>query len=146
MPRASACRMAAIESASSCFPQPKDQPEPPIAQAPNPVRVICIPVLPSGAVGSEVLVFGRIGRVFIASPSMLQEVRLIDVPDVARRAGGHCPPFGELLSSSSVCLSTSSLCLNSALTSFSTCDLLSDEGPLVPAAASAPLTSACVGW
>src|SRR5579871_4059215 len=39
--------MAAIESSSSCGPQPKDQPPPPTAQEPNPTVVISRPLLPS---------------------------------------------------------------------------------------------------
>src|SRR2546422_4506756 len=52
MPRSTAWRIAAIESASSWLPQAKVQPPPPIAHAPKPTRVIRMPVLPSGAVGS----------------------------------------------------------------------------------------------
>src|SRR5207244_4347794 len=52
MPRSTAWRIAAIESASSWLPQAKVQPPPPIAHAPKPTRVIRIPVVPSGAVGS----------------------------------------------------------------------------------------------
>src|SRR6266850_3697698 len=44
--------MAAIESASSWLPQAKVHPPPPIAHAPKPTRVIRMPVVPSGAVGS----------------------------------------------------------------------------------------------
>src|SRR5207245_2467365 len=47
-----AWRMAAIESASSWLPQAKLHPPPPIAHAPKPTRVIRMPVVPSGAVGS----------------------------------------------------------------------------------------------
>src|SRR5438445_1860929 len=52
MPRSTAWRIAAIESASSWLPQAKVQPPPPIAHAPKPTRVIRMPVVPSGAVGS----------------------------------------------------------------------------------------------
>ena len=43
-----ACRIAAIDAASSCGPHPNDQPPPPAAHAPNPTTVISTPVLPSG--------------------------------------------------------------------------------------------------
>src|SRR3989442_6577890 len=52
MPRSTAWRIAAIESASSWFPQAKVHPPPPIAHAPKPTRVIRMPVVPTGAVGS----------------------------------------------------------------------------------------------
>ncbi len=55
MPRSTACRIAATESPSSCVPQPKAYPAPPIAHAPKPTRVISIPVVPSGFVGSPVV-------------------------------------------------------------------------------------------
>src|SRR6266536_4131619 len=41
--------MAATDCSSSCGPQPNSHPPPPIAQAPNPTRVICMPVWPSWA-------------------------------------------------------------------------------------------------
>jgi len=37
-------RVVASESASSCGPQPNDQPPPPTAHEPNPTRVICNPL------------------------------------------------------------------------------------------------------
>src|SRR5579875_2469244 len=46
--------MAAMDSSSSCGPQEKAQPPPPAAQAPNPTRVMSIPVLPRGRVGRVV--------------------------------------------------------------------------------------------
>ena len=46
-PSSSARWIAAIESSSSCGPQPNSQPPPPIAQAPKPTVVISRPVAPS---------------------------------------------------------------------------------------------------
>jgi hypothetical protein len=40
MPSSSAFRIAAIESLSSCGPQPNVQSPPPMAHAPNPTRVM----------------------------------------------------------------------------------------------------------
>src|SRR4051812_20321790 len=51
MPSPTACWIAAMDSASSCGPQPPCQPPPPIAQAPRPTRVISKPVEPRSAVG-----------------------------------------------------------------------------------------------
>src|ERR1700716_1000860 len=51
-PRSTAWRMAAIELASSCGPQPNAQPPPPIAQAPKPTVVISRPLEPRGRVGN----------------------------------------------------------------------------------------------
>src|SRR3954466_602828 len=51
MPSPTAWWIAAVDSASSCRPQPPCQPPPPIAQAPRPTRVISKPVEPSSAVG-----------------------------------------------------------------------------------------------
>src|SRR5579883_863936 len=47
MPRLSARLMAAIDSSSSCGPQPNCQFPPPMAQVPKPIGVICISVFPS---------------------------------------------------------------------------------------------------
>src|SRR5579884_4142171 len=52
IPSSSARRIAASELASSCGPQPNDQPPPPKAQAPKPTVVISSPLVPSGRVGS----------------------------------------------------------------------------------------------
>ena len=52
MPSSSACRIVASDAASSCGPQPKDQPPPPTAHEPNPSRVMCNPLRPSGRVAS----------------------------------------------------------------------------------------------
>ena len=54
-PCSTACWMAEIESASSCLPQLKAQPAPPMAQAPKPTRVMRMPVVPKSAIDSEVL-------------------------------------------------------------------------------------------
>src|SRR5205823_742548 len=48
-PSSSAWWIAAIESSSSCEPQPQSYSAPPIAQAPTPTRVISRPVRPSSA-------------------------------------------------------------------------------------------------
>ena len=45
--------MAASDASSSCGPQPKAHPAPPIAQAPKPTVVISSPLLPRGRVGSS---------------------------------------------------------------------------------------------
>src|SRR5450755_4302689 len=47
MPRLRARLMVAIDSWSSCAPQPLSQPLPPMAQVPSPIGVISISVLPS---------------------------------------------------------------------------------------------------
>src|SRR2546425_3512221 len=52
MPSSSACRIVASDAASSCGPQPNDQPPPPTAHEPNPSRVMCNPLRPSGRVAS----------------------------------------------------------------------------------------------
>src|SRR5215471_12635502 len=46
-PSSSARKIAATESASSCWPQANSQPEPPMAQAPNPTGVSCKSEFPS---------------------------------------------------------------------------------------------------
>src|SRR5579864_529904 len=48
MPNSTPWRIAAIEASSSCLPQPKSHPPPPIAQVPSPTIVISIPLLPRG--------------------------------------------------------------------------------------------------
>ena len=55
MPSAKAWRIVAIDSSSSCVPHACHQPAPPIAHAPRPTRVICIPVRPSSTVLKPVL-------------------------------------------------------------------------------------------
>src|ERR1700733_6538488 len=50
--------MAAMESLSSWLPQPNSQPEPPIAQAPNPIGVINKSELPSRRVSTIAPSFG----------------------------------------------------------------------------------------
>jgi len=71
-----ACRMVASESASSCGPQPNDQPPPPTAHEPNPTRVICNPLRPSGRVGSAIVTLlasePASGWVDIACPFIIQ--------------------------------------------------------------------------
>src|SRR6266850_5141408 len=47
--------MAAREAASSCGPQPKDQPPPPMAQAPKPRVVIFNPLVPRERVGNVMM-------------------------------------------------------------------------------------------
>src|SRR4029450_11803960 len=54
MPRSTARVMAAIESVSSCGPQPNIQAPPPIAQAPKPTTVISRSELPSRRVCTKV--------------------------------------------------------------------------------------------
>src|SRR6476661_1296974 len=49
-----ACRIAAIDAESSCGPQPKDQPPPPAAHAPNPTVVSLRPLVPRARVGSVI--------------------------------------------------------------------------------------------
>jgi hypothetical protein len=53
IPDATACRIAATDSSSSCGPHAAAQSPPPIAQAPNPTLVISMPVVPSSAVVSD---------------------------------------------------------------------------------------------
>ena len=48
IPNSTPCRTAAMESLSSCGPQPNDHPPPPIAHVPTPTVVISMPLLPSG--------------------------------------------------------------------------------------------------
>src|SRR6266404_2238667 len=57
MPVSSAVRMAAIESLPSWVPQANAQPEPPIAQAPKPIGVMCRSVVPSCLVSMIVVSF-----------------------------------------------------------------------------------------
>src|SRR5690242_13969693 len=47
--------MAAIDAVSSWLPQAEAQSPPPMAQAPKPARVRCMPVRPSRVVGREVV-------------------------------------------------------------------------------------------
>src|SRR6266404_5738058 len=47
--------MAAREAVSSCGPQPKDQPPPPMAQAPKPRVVIFNPLVPRERVGNVMM-------------------------------------------------------------------------------------------
>ncbi|GAA3225731.1 hypothetical protein GCM10020256_35570 [Streptomyces thermocoprophilus] len=56
-PEVTACRIAAIDSASSVVPQPNRQPAPDTAHEPKPTRLMCIPVVPRGRVGREVVTF-----------------------------------------------------------------------------------------
>src|ERR1700682_2627412 len=47
--------MVASDSASSCGPQPNDQPPPPTAHEPNPTLVMSSPLVPSGRVASAIV-------------------------------------------------------------------------------------------
>ena len=51
-------RIVAMDSSSSCAPHACHQPAPPMAHAPMPTRVICIPVRPSSVVLKPVVVHG----------------------------------------------------------------------------------------
>src|SRR5713226_6670798 len=54
-PSSIACRIVASDSASSCGPQPNDQPPPPTAHEPNPTLVMSSPLVPSGRVASAIV-------------------------------------------------------------------------------------------
>jgi len=60
IPRARACRIVAIDSSSSCGPQPKAQSPPPTAQAPKPTVVMVMSVVPSRRVVSVVVMSGNV--------------------------------------------------------------------------------------
>ena len=87
--------IAAIDSSSSCGPQPNSQPPPPIAQAPKPTRVISRPVAPSWVVLSCVRCmassFARSARVTgTARPSRASTTvaRVCDIPSTITHGGG----------------------------------------------------------
>src|SRR5262249_3322638 len=61
-----ACPIAAIDAESSCGPQPKDQPPPPAAHAPNPTVVSVRPLVPRGLVGR--VMKGMISRLALRQP------------------------------------------------------------------------------
>src|ERR1700752_3357877 len=79
-----ACRIAPIASPSSCDPHAKAQPPPPIAQAPNPTRVIAISVVPSSRVGSvSVLIVLSLLRSDLASDAA-EKLDRVDAQAAAR--------------------------------------------------------------
>src|SRR5947209_15228617 len=55
MPSSSAWRIVASEAPSSCGPQLKAQPPPPMAHAPKPTLVISSPLVPRGRVGNVMI-------------------------------------------------------------------------------------------
>src|SRR5437899_227420 len=63
MPSSSAWRIVASEAASSCGPQLKAQPPPPMAHAPKPTLVISSPLVPRERVGN-VMIFLCLGLSF----------------------------------------------------------------------------------
>src|SRR5215472_16467023 len=70
MPNWRAWRMAARDAVSSCGPQPKDQPPPPMAQAPNPTVVISIPAAPKGRVGNVMTLPPQVNNHQLVSPGL----------------------------------------------------------------------------
>src|SRR5208282_1758372 len=88
--------MVAIDTASSCGPQPNAQFGPPMAQVPNPTRVMFIPVVPRGRVGTD----GDALSAMLSTPplydrTMSRHIGMIDVRRSVRRAcerRGHAGP------------------------------------------------------